>query len=388
MIHRFFDTSPFSPSGRYLGLTRLAAEDRLPQPGDVAEIVVVDLASGDHQVVAETRAWDTQLGAQVQWGGDDSQLFFNELDTRTWRAYGVRLDPLSGAREHLEGTVYAMSSDGARAASPCLLRIRAVQAGYGIIAPAGRVPENRGAPADDGVRLTDTVTGASRLLVSFRDLLDALGSRLSYGDPDSGGFYGFHVRWNLQDDRLQFVLCWVDRHAVPRARVQRQLVTMRADGSDVHLAIPASEWRRGGHHPSWCPDGVHVMMNLRLDGGSMRFVRARHDGGPIVPLAKGIVGSGHPTMHPHGRHVLTDAYPFEPVALDDRTVPLRLISLEDQRERTLLRVPVMPPYRGPRNELRVDPHPAWDRSFQRIAFNACPDGTRRVYVADLSETIR
>ena len=29
-----------------------------------------------------------------------------------------------------------------------------------------------------------------------------------------------------------------------------------------------------------------------------------------------------------------------------------------------------------------------DRHFERIAFNACPDGRRRVFVADLSELVR
>jgi len=37
--------------------------------------------------------------------------------------------------------------------------------------------------------------------------------------------------------------------------------------------------------------------------------------------------------------------------------------------------------------LRVDPHPAWDRAYRRLAFNACPDGTRRVYIADLTEVL-
>lgn len=32
-IHRFHDTSPFSPSGRYLAMTCFPFEDRLPPPG-------------------------------------------------------------------------------------------------------------------------------------------------------------------------------------------------------------------------------------------------------------------------------------------------------------------------------------------------------------------
>jgi hypothetical protein len=37
--------------------------------------------------------------------------------------------------------------------------------------------------------------------------------------------------------------------------------------------------------------------------------------------------------------------------------------------------------------LRVDPHPAWDPEFKRIAFNGFVNGTRRVFVADLSSLI-
>lgn len=69
-FHRFFDTSPISPGGRWLALSRLRREDRMPLPGDPAEVVLVDLRDGRTTVVAESRAWDTQLGAQVQWGGN------------------------------------------------------------------------------------------------------------------------------------------------------------------------------------------------------------------------------------------------------------------------------------------------------------------------------
>jgi len=35
--------------------------------------------------------------------------------------------------------------------------------------------------------------------------------------------------------------------------------------------------------------------------------------------------------------------------------------------------------------MRVDLHPAWDRSaYKRVAINGVLDGTRRVFVADLS----
>src|SRR5689334_7035300 len=50
-IHRFFDTSPISPSGRYVGLFRLPNEVRPPQPGETGQVVLVDLETGKERVV-------------------------------------------------------------------------------------------------------------------------------------------------------------------------------------------------------------------------------------------------------------------------------------------------------------------------------------------------
>jgi len=382
VLHRFFDTSPFSPSGRFLALTRLPFEDRMPQPGDVAEVVLVDLQTGEERTVAETRGWDTQLGAQCQWGRTDNDLLFNDQDIHTWTPYGVHMDPSTGRTQRLEGTVYMVSPDGSHALSPCLLRTGATQAGYGVLAPTSAVPINRGAPEDDGVFLIDTSTGQCRLLMSLAQIV-AETQPLDPATHSSGSYYAAHVKWNPQGTRIMLVLRWLpDSGEIDR--MERMVVTANSDGSDTCIAVPAERWRRGGHHPNWCPDGDTVLMNLSLAGKGLQFVAARYDGSSLEDAAPGIMGSGHPTMHPDGRHILTDAYPGEPVAFGDGTVPIRWIDRYEGEDTALVRVQVVPPFQGPKGELRVDPHPAWDRTFRYVAFNACPDGTRRVYVADLS----
>jgi len=101
-----------------------------------------------------------------------------------------------------------------------------------------------------------------------------------------------------------------------------------------------------------------------------------------------IAGSGHPTLHPDGRHLLTDAYVDEPLAFGDGTTPLRLVDLHSASETQLVRIGIRPLAERSTGTLRVDPHPAWDRTCTRIAFNACPQGKRRVYVADLADILR
>jgi hypothetical protein len=128
-------------------------------------------------------------------------------------------------------------------------------------------------------------------------------------------------------------------------------------------------------------------MNLNVDGDGLRFVTVRYDGSDCKKLSASIPGSGHPTMYPDGYHILTDAYNHGPLAFGDGTTPIRWIDLNKDEEVSLVRIRTHPNYEGPRRELRVDPHPAWDKDFHRIAFNACPDGGRAVFVAELQDCI-
>jgi len=390
-IHRYYDSSPFSPSGRYMALTRLPFEDRLPKPGDVAEIFVVDLVDGDTRRIADTRGWDVQLGAQLQWGADDHSLYFNDFDIGAWQTLGVRLDPLSGKRRRIDGTIYSMSPDGLWTASPCLLRTAVTQRGYGVVVPRDRMPVNRGASMSDGVYLTSTETGASRLLVSIDRIFREAVPTLSPARFGKGDFFGFHVKWNPQGTRLMFVLRWLPRSWMPWKRKKshglKQVITMDADGGNIRVAVPADLWSQGGHHPNWCPDGDHILMNLNPAGDGLRFTKLRYDGSGLEVLGHPVRGSGHPTMHPNGRHILSDAYTTESVAFGDGTAPIRLIDLVTSTDTSLVRIRTEPLAERARGALRVDPHPAWDRSYSCIAFNACPEGRRQVFVADLRDAL-
>lgn len=68
-IHRFFDSSPFSPSGRYLALLRIPKAEKVRDiEREMAEIVVYDLRLGPSsmKVIARTSAWDTQVSCRLQ----------------------------------------------------------------------------------------------------------------------------------------------------------------------------------------------------------------------------------------------------------------------------------------------------------------------------------
>jgi hypothetical protein len=209
-IHRFHLSSPFSPSGRYLGLTRLPREDQPPLPGDSAEIVLVDLTTGEQKVIAETIGWDTQLGAQVQWGASDQDLYFNDVNPDTWMPFGVRMDPSTGKTQKLDGTVYSVSPDGKWAASTSLRRIGATQAGYGVIVPKEHIPVNKGLVDDDGVYVTNTGSGESRMVASYQRIIDEAIPKIDVSRYGPGDFYGFPIFTDFMSSGMlsRNASCW------------------------------------------------------------------------------------------------------------------------------------------------------------------------------------
>ncbi|HOF18918.1 MAG TPA: hypothetical protein PK082_08405 [Phycisphaerae bacterium] len=388
-IHRFFDTPPFSPSGRYAAVLRLPFEDRLPAPGDTAQVVLIDLQEGGEKVVAETRGWETQMGANLNWGPDDHTLLFNDVDTQTWTGHVVKLDPLTGKAARLDGGIYQASPDGKWISSSSMERMRRTQYGYGIVLPDEHTPRNLGAPDDDGLFITNVETGERKLVFSLADAVKLI-PELVEADLEQWEIYGFHSKWNPQGDRLIFtVRRFLKRHPerfdlLSHGALRFDVFTIRPDGSDPHNAVPSICWIRGGHHINFFPDGKNLSMNLGAFAEGLRFYRVGYDGAGLRPMHYDVPGSGHPTIHPDGRHILTDSYVGEKVAFGDGTVPLRWVDRESWREQTAVRIGVVTEPK-PVSALRVDPHPAWDRSWRWVAFNGVMgDNTRRVFVADFA----
>ncbi len=379
VIHRFFDTSPMSPSGKYLALFRLPYENKSPLPGDAGEVILVNRKTGKEKVVALTRGWEVQTGANVQWGATDKELFFNDVDTLTWKAYAVKINPLTGELQKMGGTVFMVSPDGKKLASHNLLSSRFAQVGYGVMVPDKFAGRNIGPVGSDGVYITTVSTGVCKMIVSIKEIFEKTAPTVKIPDPEAYEYYCFQVKWNPQGDRLLTTLQWAPIEGGPR---KRAVITMREDGSELKTAITPEQWARGGHHINWAPDGEHLSMNLNADGKpGLEIITVKYDGSELKIIYS--PGSGHPSFHPGGLpFIVTDAYPYEKVAASgDGNVPVRLIDLGTNTEQILDKV-FLTKQNG---EFRIDAHPVWDRSGRYVIYNGFENGTRVVFIADLGK---
>jgi hypothetical protein len=183
-IHRFFDSSPFSPSNGLIALTELPYLFH----GSLANIVVIDLKTSERTLLDTVSAWGSQLGANLQWGYDDRFLFYNTfeksnnnnlinlsiIETFPYQdVQSVKYNLIDKSKTIFDCPVYHISGDGKFSISPNLSKIKFTQRGYGV--EVDTTMPNKNAPTDDGVFLMDLLTGDCKLVVSLRRLVSTIG---------------------------------------------------------------------------------------------------------------------------------------------------------------------------------------------------------------------
>lgn len=404
-IHRFYDTSPISPSGRFLAYLELPFEDRAPNEDDCATVIVVDLRSGQRREIGSTSAWDTQVGAQVQWGGSDEQLFYNMRD-RTERIRAISYNLFTGREQYFNGPVYMISPDGTRGLCPNLLKIGLVQKGYGVRLADQERYRHVGAPEDDGLYLLDASTGTYELILSLSRVAKLIEGYIPTSSV--GGLYGFHAKWDSSAKWAMFMVRWLSGRKTG-GTTRNFLLALNVEDGELRLVVDPSIWGNG-HHPNWWPNQLDVIMNLpsrrrsefellayraisrlarhlrlsRIVSNRLSFVRINVLTGERSVVAAGLAGSGHPSIDPTGRFLVTDAYPSESVASGDGRVPIRLVNLSTGQEICLAKVDSKPTHTGSQDELRIDAHPAWSRCGRFLTMNTVIGGVRSVVVADVA----
>jgi len=420
VIHRFFDSSPFSPSGRYIAATLLPSTTR----GN-ANVVVYDLqAGGGPTTVASTSAWGAQVGAHVQWGADDTQLFYNSVGQEK-QLIGKMFDVHIGRERNLSCPVYHVSSDGRWAATPNQLRIKDTQFGYGADYYRRAPPEAFLSSAHgDGLFVLDVKRNECRLVVSLASFAQA--ARLSISSPSSAPLYGFHVKWSRDGTRLLFVMRTLDSRKVlflapPIRRQHLFVVSFDASSGAVvgkprHLLSWSSQSPKDAldaNHPNWVANTHKMSINVKPRGSAAPWGLVVIDTASVSvdtlllpPLYS--PSSGHPNFHPtDSRFVLLDAYEKDSLSLGEKrsmndSIPLRLVDTLQKREVWLLQVRLglasprpayfaTLPLKERRAWQRCDMHPAWSRRGDWVAFNGRPDGVVRqlliAYVGDSPDTL-
>ena len=252
--HHFFGyigqslTTPWSGDGRYILSLRTSFHDRMPEPGEPADIVLIDTQQ-DYRVsqVDQSRAWNFQQGTMFYWHpkAADTQFFFNDRDPETNDIFTVLYDIKQGKRlREYRFDDLSIANGGVSPTGEFFLAIN-----YGRMAklrPVTGYPgatdhtNGAGAPDNDGIFRVDIESGKAKLLVSFQQLKQLLNDR--HSDIENVGFYINHSLCNRDGTHVYFYA---------RARYGDKTMSINVPCSVRTDGTGLKSHKYIGGHPEW-----------------------------------------------------------------------------------------------------------------------------------------
>lgn len=285
----YYDRCPWNADGSLVLAHRAPFLDRFPGADDRCEIGVIDTRTRRFHRLADTRAWNWQQGAQLQWlpspragvpadrsaAGEERspplphqererpsaararpgegrpppspRAIFN--DRRNGRPVAIILDAAGTEHAVLDHPIYALSPDGRTALTLNYARLAACRFEYGypgLDDPTAAAP----APADDGVYRLDLATGRRDLLVPIARAAAHRENPMGR-DPGAGPHYVNHLMFNVSGTRFSFLHRFERADGITHSR----LFTCAIDGSDLRLLIEGmvshSHWRDDDSILAW-----------------------------------------------------------------------------------------------------------------------------------------
>lgn len=363
--HAYYDIHVFDSDSRLIAGHKVLFAERQPTPDDAIAIGYIDL-EGDRAwiPVGESRAWSWQQGAMSQWLPNSRTLVWNDRDGSGFVARTLDLD--SGESKTLPRPVYAVDPGGRFALSLNMARLDHVRPGYGYVGGDGaRIDERK--PSEDGVWKVDLETGASELILSLREAVRFLTSRL----PIKGRLkhalkryiYWFnHVKISPDGERFTVKLRfrqlgkgWNDQMGVS--------LTCRTDGRDLRLLTDGTShviWLDDEHLYLWQRDGVYLYADERPEGRRVRRIA--------------------PDLIDHNVHIrhfpgTKEHFVFDTPYLEE--IDLFVLDARDGRHERVATFRNHTPKRG---LFRCDLHPCPSPDGRKLVVTSMDDGGRQMYL--------
>lgn len=371
----FFDLDPISPNKRFLCVTKVPFINRIPVPGDIAQVCIIDLVETTIFAVHNTSGWGAQLGSNVQWL-DDEHVICNDLIDGKDVSIKVNIQNLQTTK--FNKPIYGLSPCRKFSYSPNLFLVNAILPGYGMPEGFTQVLRQKERLSDtEGIWQLDLDTGNTSLFMSIKDILNSI-------DCEKDFLLGKNYIFNVKvSDSGKFLFAVIFAKEVPfRAGRVLQLVVVEIKTKKVVVVVPDELWRKGGHHPSWVKGKDAILMNLKLDNEELKFVEIDIESLKYEVKSPTLKGGGHPSFSPNGKLILTDAYTSEGFMDENGEVPIRLIKPNNDEEVELCRI-FTNKMSGAR---RVDPHPVWSDN-NHIVFNGVSNHKRMVFLAKLDNSL-
>ncbi len=369
--HHFFgyyDKTPWDQTGRYLLGMEIDFINRQPKPGETLTLGMVDLQADQKYIpFATTAAWSWQQGTMLQWLGaaPDREVIYNSIEDGQ---YVARIqDVHAGKTRTLPQPVYALSRDGQQAVTLDFARLNRLRPGYGYVTLSERYADDP-APRQLGIVHMNLKNEKHELIIPLAEL-PTIQPR-----PDFQGAYHWvnHLQFNPSGSQFLFLHRW----RMPQKGWKTRLLVAKPDGSDLKLIIDHNLVS----HFDWQDDTTILAWSRSRERGD-HFYRWDITGKrpPELVGAKVLVRDGHCSYSPDRQWILNDTYPDA-----KRLQTLMLYRVADGQRIDLNQFYLPPKLTGP---FRCDLHPRWNRSGTQVCIDSAHEGSRQMYILDVSAIV-
>lgn len=374
----YYDIRLASQDGRFVLCQSAPATDRLPTPGDVADIVLVDTQQENAaRVIGRTSAWCHQQGAHAQFvpaSGD--RVIYNVFNAEAGAFESREFDLNSGTERDHPRPVSALSPDGMTAASLNFSRLYDYRPGYGY--PHLKDPfYDENAPASDGVWTFDLGTGETNLAVSYATAREFLRNE-GFDEAADGKLIFNHVAFNTDGTKMLLLL----RVFGDDAPFPTFTLVCDKDGSNLkkvfgfcshyHWKDPSTLLLSGGEGMSRKAVGQLNVFELNVETGDFEQI------GPGV-----LYDDGHCSYSPDRAYMLYDSY-------SNDAFPYRRLSIfrfSDGKMADLGYFYSPGKWFKNNTDLRIDLHPRWSPDGATITFDSIHEGYRGVYSIKVEDAV-
>jgi hypothetical protein len=373
--HHFFgyyDRCPWNHDNSKHLCLRVDQCERLPEPGETAEVGYVERNGGGFVKLTETRAWCHQQGAMTLWLKHRPEAFiYNDYDADNKRIVTRIYELGQGVTGEYEHPIYTMSPDGRWGVSLNFSRIP--RRGYSY-ADATLSAERQPDLDHDGIFLVDMHSGESKLIVSYRQMLPF--HPVPYG-LDEVYWWLNHAIFNCDSSKLLFLFRQCRDSSQP-APWKTHMYTVDLDGGNLSCPLPDFYWNGSISHQIWgrTPHEVLIDANWRDTGSDYVVFDER-----VLPLraeriSSGLGPMGHLIFSPDGKWMLADTYP------QDGMQTLALVDTATGECREIGRFRHEQPDTYP-VDVRCDLHPRWSADGSLITVDTIHDGVRKLYLLEV-----
>lgn len=402
--HHFFgyyNKTVWDRTNRYVLANQTPYMDADLTPDLSAEVGFFDpLNEGAYRRLDATRAWNWQMGCQLQWldGLPQRQLIYNirtDDGAGHYPGFGARIHNVdTGQSRDLPLPIYVVSPDSRYALCVDYGRLYVTHETIGY--PPRPETLSR-APDDDGIRRLDLATGEHELVLSYGDL-----SRFHHKPSmDKALHWVSHIEINPASNRVVLLHRWTERVEDETCFLHR-LITMEPDGSGLRLlecsdhplpqlagdfdpdAVGTFDYEKSPYqisHPAW-RDDEHIVVWSPHNGEIHYHLYHDSEAGEVRVLSPAILTeNGHMTFSPTDkRWLLSDTYPDS--TTNERT--LFLLNVDENVRYDIGRFYADPALR---KENRCDLHPRWSRDGRSVCIDSVHESERQMYVLDVSEIV-